>query len=78
MPTVVCSTRALYPKDDININGVPMHGLRVFDNALVFVFSMCVWSLILGWGFFSCSNAISHLPPYNYAWNLFEAIRRRI
>ena len=51
MPTVVCSTRALYPKDDININGVPMHGLRVFDNAL---------------------------PLYNYAWNLFEAIRRRI
>lgn len=52
MPTAVCSTRVLLPKENININGVPMHGLRVFDNALVFVFSMCVWSLILGWGFF--------------------------
>ena len=79
MPTVVCSTRALYPKDDININGVPMHGLRVFDNALVLSCFPCVFGASSSDGaFFSCFNAISHLPPYNYAWNLFEAIRRRI
>ena len=79
MPMAACSTRALYPKENININGVPMHGLRVFDNTPgFFVFWPSVFPPTVMVGVFSCSNAISHLPPYNYAWNLFEAIRRRI
>lgn len=67
MPTVACLTRVLYKKENINI-----------DTLGFIVFSKVCLEPHPRMGLFSCSNAISHLPPYNYAWNLFEAIRRRI